>query len=59
VINYSVISTSSNEKQSGKWIKISDKSYQFYLSSSKVIGFLFENEKIICNSEYEICKELE
>ena len=58
VIDFSILSTDSNEKKAGKWSKISDKSYKFYLSSSKSISFLFEDEKLVCNSEEELCKEI-
>lgn len=58
VIDFSILSTDSNEKKAGKWSKISDKSYEFYLSSSKSILFLFEDEKLVCKSEEELCKEI-
>ena len=58
VIDFSILSTDSNEKKAGKWSKISDKSYKFYLSSSKSISFLFEDEKLVCKSEEELCKEI-
>ena len=58
VIDFSILSTDSNEKKAGKWSKISDKSYKFYLSSSKSISFLFEDEKLVCKSEEDICKEI-
>ena len=58
VIDFSILSTDSNEKKAGKWSKISDKSYEFYLSSSKSISFLFEDEKLVCKSEEDICKEI-
>ena len=58
VIDFSILSTDSNEKKAGKWSKISDKSYKFYLSSSKSILFLFEDEKLVCKSEEELCKEI-
>ena len=58
VIDFSILSTDSNKKKAGKWSKISDKSYKFYLSSSKSISFLFEDEKLVCKSEEELCKEI-
>ncbi|MDZ7820305.1 MAG: hypothetical protein U5K55_17640 [Aliarcobacter sp.] len=59
IIDFSIISTDSNERKAGKWTKISQKSYEFFLSSNKTISFSLEDEKIICNSEEEICKEVE
>jgi type II secretory pathway pseudopilin PulG len=58
VIDFSILSTDSKEKKAGKWNKTSDKSYEFYLSSSKSILFLFEDEKLVCKSEEELCKEI-
>ena len=58
VIDFSIISTDSKEKKAGKWSKISDISYKFYLSSSKAILFSFEDEKLVCKSEEELCKEI-
>ena len=58
VIEFSITSTDTKEKKLGKWSKISDNSYEFYLSSSKSILFLYENEKMLCKSEEDICKEI-
>ena len=58
VIEFSITSTDTKEKKLGKWRKISDNSYEFYLSSSKSILFLYENEKMLCKSEEDICKEI-
>lgn len=58
VIDFSIISTDSKNKELGKWNKISDNSYTFYLSSSKSILFSFEDEKLVCKSEEDICKEI-
>jgi prepilin-type N-terminal cleavage/methylation domain-containing protein len=58
VIDFSIISTDTKEKKLGKWSKISDDSYEFYLSSSKAILFLFENGKVVCKSEEDLCKEI-
>ena len=58
VIEFSITSTDTKEKKQGKWSKISDNSYEFYLSSSKSILFLYENEKMLCKSEEDICKEI-
>jgi type II secretory pathway pseudopilin PulG len=59
VIDFLIISTNTNEKKSGKWAKISDKSYQFYVSSSKIILFSFENENFLCKSDKQICEEIQ
>ena len=58
VIEFSITSTDTKEKKLGKWSKISDNSNEFYLSSSKSILFLYDNEKMLCKSEEDICKEI-
>lgn len=40
-------------------MKISNTTYSFFITSSKTISFLIENEKIICKDIEEICKEIE
>ena len=59
IINFSIISTDSNERKVGKWVKISQNSYEYFLLASKTISFSLEDEKIICKSVEEICKEIE
>ncbi len=59
IINFSIISTDSNERKVGKWVKISKNSYEYFLLASKTISFSLEDEKIICKSVEEICKEIE
>lgn len=59
VIDFPILSTDSSEQKAGKWMKISNNTYEFFLSSSKTISFLIENEKIICKDKDEICKEIQ
>ena len=59
VINFSIISTNNAKKESGMWAKTSNNSYDFYLSSDKSILFSFENDKFVCKSSVELCKEIE
>lgn len=58
VIDFSIVSTNSNEKKLGNWAKLSSKSYSFYLPSSSVL-FALENGNFVCKSEENICKEVE
>ena len=58
VIDFSIISTNNTKKESGMWAKISNNSYTFYLSPDKNIEFSFENEKFLCKSSVELCKEI-
>ncbi|MAD43109.1 MAG: hypothetical protein CL623_12060 [Arcobacter sp.] len=59
VIDFSIISTSSSENEIGKWIKTSQSSYEYLLSSSKKVLFFLEDNNFKCKSGFEICKELE
>ena len=59
VIDFSIISTNNTKKESGMWAKTSNNSYNFYLSNDKNITFSFENEKFLCKSSVELCKEIE
>ena len=59
IIEFSIISTDLIERKAGKWAKVSQNSYEFFLSNSKTILFSLEDEKIICKSDKEICMEIE
>lgn len=59
IIDFSIISTSNTKKESGMWAKISNNSYDFYLSSDKNISFSFDDGKFLCKSSVELCKEIE
>ena len=59
VIDFLIISTNNTKKESGMWAKTSNNSYTFYLSNDKNITFSFENEKFLCKSSVELCKEIE
>ena len=59
IIDFSIISTNNTKKESGMWAKTSNNSYTFYLSNDKNITFSFENEKFLCKSSVELCKEIE
>ena len=58
VIDFPIISTNNTKKESGMWAKTSNNSYIFYLSNDKNITFSFENEKFLCKSSIELCKEI-
>lgn len=59
VIDFSILSTTSSLNEIGKWIKISNTSYKYILSSSKNVDFLLEDNIFKCKSSFEICKEIE
>ena len=58
VIDFPLISTDSGEKKTGKWSKISSNEYVFYLNED-FVTFYFEDEKFLCKSSVEVCKEIE
>ena len=59
IIDFPIISTNNTKKESGMWAKISNNSYDFYLSSDKNISFSFDDGKFLCKSSVELCKEIE
>jgi len=59
VLDFSIISTNSAINEVGKWIKVSNTSYKYILSSSKNVVFLLEDNSFKCKSSFEICKEIE
>jgi prepilin-type N-terminal cleavage/methylation domain-containing protein len=59
VIDFSITSTSSSINEIGKWIKTSQSSYEYVLSSSKKVLFSLEDNNFKCKSSFEICKEIE
>ncbi|MBU3015130.1 hypothetical protein KO488_10205 [Poseidonibacter lekithochrous] len=59
VIEFSIVSTTSSINEIGKWIKTSQSSYEYLLSSSKKVLFSLEDNNFICKSSFEICKEIE
>lgn len=58
IVDFTLLSTNTNEKKVGNWAKISSKEYVFYLASSSVL-FALENGFFKCKSEENICKEIE
>lgn len=59
VIEFSIVSTTSSINEIGKWIKNSEVSYSYVLSSSKKVLFSLEENNFKCKSSFEICKEIE
>ena len=59
VIDFSIISTNNTKKESGMWAKISNNSYTFYLSTGESILFSLEDDRFLCKSSVELCKEIE
>lgn len=59
VIDFSLTSTISSINEIGKWIKISETSYEYIISSNKKVVFTLEDNSFKCKSSFEICKEIE
>jgi prepilin-type N-terminal cleavage/methylation domain-containing protein len=59
VIDFSIVATTSSTKESSKWIKTSQSSYSYILSTSKQVLFSLEDNNFKCKSSFEICKEIE
>ncbi len=59
IIDFPIVSTNSSKNEIGKWLKVSNNSYKYILSSSKNIIFLLEDNIFQCKSSLELCKEVE
>jgi type II secretory pathway pseudopilin PulG len=59
LIDFSLVSTSTSLHEIGKWIKTSETSYEYLLTSSKKVLFVLEDSNFKCKSSFEICKEIE
>ena len=59
LLKYPVISTSSQKKEIGKWIKTSDNHYKIYISNLELIEFIYDSTKgtFDCDYEEELCKD--
>ena len=58
VIDFSVISTNSSDKEKGKWLKKSSSEYEFFLNKNKNILFKLKDSSFDCISPLDICEEL-
>ena len=60
VLDHILISTNSHEKSVAKWIKVSQKSYEIYISKDQSIVFDFDSAHATfdCDFENALCKEL-
>ena len=60
VLDFPLISTNSTEKSIAKWIKVSQKSYEIYISKDQSIVFNFDSSKATfdCDFKNTLCKEL-
>lgn len=60
LLDYLILSTSSEEKKLGYWIKESQTKYKTYLTKEKSVVFIFDtsNGTFYCDETDNICKEL-
>ncbi|NVJ53691.1 MAG: prepilin-type N-terminal cleavage/methylation domain-containing protein [Campylobacteraceae bacterium] len=59
ILQVPMISTSSSQKELGKWIKISNNKYRVYLSKLEFLEYRFKNDSFSCVSDLKLCKEFE
>lgn len=59
ILDAPLLSTSTEDKEISKWIKISQNSYKIYLDQNIFLEFEFDNNDFICISDVELCKEFE
>ena len=59
VIDFSIISTNNTKKEQAMWAKTSNNSYTFYLLSDRSVLFSLEDGNFLCESEAELCGEVE
>jgi prepilin-type N-terminal cleavage/methylation domain-containing protein len=59
ILDFPLVSTTSNIKEYGAWIKESSTKYLVYLSSDVFLRFEFENDFFDCKSKLKLCKEYE
>jgi len=54
-----ILSSSSDKKELGKWIKVSDTNYRVYLTKEKVLDFVFDRNEALfsCDEKDDFCKE--
>lgn len=60
LLNIDIYSANENEKQIGRWIKISQNGYGIWISSSDYVEFTYDpdNGRFECNEKNEICKKV-
>lgn len=57
ILDFPIISTSTNESKNGYWAKVSDDKYIFF-TRKNMYEFLLKDGQFLCVSSEEICKEL-
>lgn len=57
ILNFPIISTSTNESKNGYWAKVSDDKYIFFTRKHNY-EFLLKDSQFLCVSSLELCEEL-
>ncbi len=57
ILDFPIISTSTNESKNGHWTKISDDKYIFFTRKNQY-EFLLKDGQFLCVSSLELCEEL-
>jgi len=60
LLQYPIVSTSNEKKESGKWIKISPNNYKFFIDNKNAIEFVYDssNGSFDCDYKEDLCKDL-
>ena len=60
LLQYPIISTSSEKKEIGKWIKVSDNNYKVFIDNQNAIEFVYDssNGTFDCDYKEDLCKDL-
>ncbi|XPV70593.1 MAG: type II secretion system protein [Halarcobacter sp.] len=59
ILEFPLISTSSEKKELGKWIKTSSNSYKIYFNSDEYLEFKYKNSLFKCLNSKKLCEEFE
>lgn len=59
VLEFPFVSSCTNDKEIGKWIKTSLNRYKIYFSNNEYLEFSFQNLSFKCISDKNLCKEFE
>ncbi|QDF28625.1 type II secretion system protein [Halarcobacter anaerophilus] len=59
ILDFSLLSTTTQKKDSAKWIKNSSNGYKIYINKEQFLQFSFKNNTFLCESSKELCESFE
>lgn len=59
ILDFPLISTTKEKKESGKWIKVSDNKYMIFTKDEENLEFSFIDDSFICKSAISLCNNYE